>query len=203
MAGVDEGRQLGVVDRKSFTGPDWKSLMGALEDLSMQESMVLHHEVEQFLFNEARLLDERKFDEWLDLLTEDIHYWMPIRRTTTMREVDKEFTEPGAMAFFDDDKKYLTLRVKKMSAGNAWSEDPPSRTRHLATNIRVVEIQDDDVTVEANFHLYRTRLDSDEDSWIGRRKDVLRRVDGNFMLACRHVFLEQTVIMAQNMSNIF
>ena len=177
--------------------------MSALQEMNMQERMLLHYEVEQFLFHEARLLDERKFDEWLDLLTDDIHYWMPIRRTTMAREIEKEFTEPGAMAFFDDDKDYLTLRVRKMSAGNAWSEDPPSRTRHFATNIRVVEIQDDDVSVEANFHLYRTRLDSDEDSWIGHRKDVLRRVNGGFMLACRHVFLEQTVITAQNMSNIF
>jgi biphenyl 2,3-dioxygenase beta subunit len=95
------------------------------------------------------------------------------------------------------------MRVKKMSAGNAWSEDPPSRTRHFVTNIRIVDIQGDDLTIETNFHLYRTRLDSEEDSWIGRREDMLRRVDGNFMIARRHIFLEQTVIMAQNMSNLF
>jgi biphenyl 2,3-dioxygenase beta subunit len=177
--------------------------MSALEDLSLQENMLLQYEVEQFLYHEARLLDDRKFDEWLDLLTDDIHYWMPIRRTTTMREIENEFTAPGAMAFFDDDKTYLTIRVQKMSAGNAWSEDPPSRTRHFVSNIRIVEIQGDDITIDANFHLYRTRLDSEEDSWLGRRKDVLRRVDGNFMIACRHIFLEQTLIKSQNMSNFF
>jgi biphenyl 2,3-dioxygenase beta subunit len=177
--------------------------MSSLEDLSLQENMLLQFEVEQFLYHEARLLDDRKFDEWLDLLTDDIHYWMPIRRTTTMREIENEFTAPGAMAFFDDDKTYLTIRVKKISARNAWSEDPPSRTRHFVSNIRIVEIQGDDITIDANFHLYRTRLDSEEDSWLGRRKDVLRRVDGNFMIACRHIFLEQTLIKSQNMSNFF
>lgn len=177
--------------------------MNALEDLTLQEKMLLQFEVEQFLYHEAKLLDERKFDEWLDLLTDDVHYWMPIRRTTMMRDIDNEFTEPGAMAFFDDDKNFLSLRVKKMSAGNAWSEDPPSRTRHFVTNVRPVDIQGDDITVEANFHLYRTRLDSDEDSWIGSRKDVLRRVDGQFLIARRHIFLEQTVIQSQNMSNLF
>ncbi len=177
--------------------------MATMESMNQQESMLLQFEIEQFLYHEARLLDERKFEEWLELLTDDIHYWMPIRRTTMMRDIENEFTAPGAMAFFDDDKKYLTLRVKKMSAGNAWSEDPPSRTRHFVTNIRVVDVQDDDISVEANFHLYRTRLDSDEDSWIGRREDLLRRVDGNFMLARRHLFLEQTLITAQNMSNLF
>lgn len=177
--------------------------MAVLDEMSLQENMLLQHEVEQFLYHEARLLDERKFDDWLALLTDDVHYWMPIRRTTTVREIDNEFTKPGAMAFFDDDKNYLEIRVKKMAAGNAWSEDPPSRTRHFVTNIRIVDIQDDDIIIEANFHLYRTRLDSEEDSWIGHRKDVLRRVDGHFMLARRHIFLEQTVITSQNMSNLF
>ena len=177
--------------------------MAVLDEMCIQEKMLLQHEVEQFLYHEARLLDERKFDDWLALLTDDIHYWMPIRRTTTAREIDNEFTKPGAMAFFDDDKKYLEIRVKKMAAGNAWSEDPPSRTRHFVTNIRIVDIQAEDIAIEANFHLYRTRLDCDEDSWIGHRKDVLRRVDGNFMLARRHIFLEQTLIMSQNMSNLF
>ena len=177
--------------------------MAAFHDLSLQERLLLTFEAEEFLYREASLLDERRLDKWLELVTDDIHYWMPIRRTTTGREIDNEFTRPGAMAFFDDDKKYLEIRVKKMTAGNAWSEDPPSRTRHFVTNIRIVDVQDSDITIEANFHLYRTRLDSEEDSWIGRRKDVLRRVDGNFMLACRHIFLEQTVITSQNMSNLF
>jgi len=177
--------------------------MSALEDLSLQENMLLQYEVEQFLYHEARLLDERKFDAWLDLLTDDIHYWMPIRRTTMVRDIENEFTAPGAMAFFDDDKAYLAIRVKKMAAGNSWSEDPPSRTRHFVTNIRIVDIQGDEITIEANFHLYRTRLDSEEDSWIGRREDVIRRSDGNFMIARRHIFLEQTLIKSQNMSNFF
>lgn len=177
--------------------------MSALEELSLQENMLLQYEVEQFLYHEARLLDERKFDDWLDLLTDDIHYWMPIRRTTMVRDIENEFTAPGAMAFFDDDKAYLAIRVKKMAAGNAWSEDPPSRTRHFVTNIRIVDIQGDEITIEANFHLYRTRLDSEEDSWIGRREDVIRRSDGNFMIARRHIFLEQTLIKSQNMSNFF
>ena len=177
--------------------------MTGVDNLSTQEAMLLQYEMEQFLYHEAQLLDERRFDEWLDLLTDDIHYWMPIRRTTTAREIAAEFTEPGAMAFFDDDKTYLTHRINKMSAGNAWSEDPPSRTRHFVSNVRIVDIQGDDIIIEANFHLYRARLDSEEDSWLGRRKDTIRRVDGKLKLARRHIFLEQTLILAQNMSSIF
>ena len=167
------------------------------------EEMLEQFEVEQFLYAEAALLDERKFDQWLELLTEDIHYWMPIRRTTTVKEATFEFTRPGDMSFFDDDLDMLRKRVQKMAAGNAWSEDPPSRTRHFVSNVRVVESSSDEITVAVNFHLYRTRLDSEEDSWIGRREDLLRRIDGALRLARRHVFLEQTVILSQNMSNIF
>ncbi|MEO2175833.1 MAG: 3-phenylpropionate/cinnamic acid dioxygenase subunit beta [bacterium] len=172
-------------------------------ELSTPDLMLLQFEVEQFLYHEAKLLDERRYDEWINLLTEDIHYWMPIRRTTTTREINKEFTEPGAMAFFDDDLEMLKMRVKKMAAGNAWSEDPPSRTRHFVSNIHISGVQGDEIKVELNFHLYRTRLESEEDSWIGRRQDLIRRTDNSFMLARRHIFLEQTVILSQNMSSMF
>lgn len=177
--------------------------MAAYDDLDLQERMLLQFEAEQFLYREASLLDERRFDEWLDLLTEDIHYWMPIRRTTTAKETDREFTRLGDGAFFDDDKRLLTLRVQRLSIGRAWAEDPPSRTRRMVSNVRILSIDGDEMVLTVNFQLYRTRLASEEDCWIGRREDLLRRVDGSLKLARRHIFLEQTVILSQNMSNLF
>jgi len=177
--------------------------MPGVDHISLQDRMLLQYEVEQFFYYESSLLDERRFDEWLNLLTEDMHYWMPIRRTTTLRQTSSEFTKPGAMAFFDDDLNFLKMRIAKMTAGNAWSEDPPSRTRHIVNNVQILSANDEEIETTANFHLYRTRLESEEDSWIGCRKDMLRRVDGSLMLARRHIFLEQTVLLAQNMSNIF
>ncbi len=181
--------------------------MGDSRGLGREARLLLKHEVEEFLFLEADVLDSRRYEDWLDLLTEDIHYWMPVRRTTTAREVDREFTQPGGVAFFDDDFATLKMRVDRMLLGRAWAEDPPSRTRRLITNVRVVtgdgHGEGAEVTVASNFQLYRTRLDSEEDSWIGCREDVLRRVDGAFRLARRRVFLEQTVILAQNMSSLF
>lgn len=177
--------------------------MGVDEQLSVQERAHLRFEAEEFLYREAELLDDRRFDEWLGLLTEDIHYWMPIRRTTQAKDVHLEFTKPGGMAFFDDDLGTLTLRVRRLSVGRAWAEDPPSRTRHLITNLRVTGVAGDEMTVRCNFQLYRTRLNSEEDSWIGRREDVLRRVNGELKLARRNIFLEQTVILSQNLSSFF
>ena len=170
---------------------------------ALEERLRLRLEAEDFLFMEADLLDSRRYQEWLDLLTDDVHYWMPIRRTTTAREVLREFPAPGGMAFFDDDKTLLTMRVERLAVGRAWAEDPQSRTRRLITNVRILAADGHEISVGCNFQLYRTRLTGEEDSWIGRREDTLRRVDGRFKLARRHVFLEQTVILSQNMSSLF
>ncbi len=167
------------------------------------DDVIRQYEVEQFYFEEAALLDARDFEAWLRLLAPDIHYWMPIRRTVMKADIDREFTAPGAMSYFDDDFATLEARVRKLSTGFSWSEDPPSRTRHNITNVRVVEARGDELTVESNFHLYRSRLESDEDEWFGRRRDVLRRVEDGFRIAERHIFLDHTLLMSRNMSNFF
>ena len=128
---------------------------------------------------------------------------MPIRRTTQAKEVELEFTQPGGVAFFDDDKNFLKMRIQRLAVGRAWAEDPPSRTRRLDTNIKIVKIDGNEMTISVNFMLYRTRLNSEEDSWIGRREDVLRRDESGLKLAQRHIYLEQTVILSQNMSSLF
>ena len=175
----------------------------ALADLSLAERAALQYEVEQFLYAEAALLDTRRYRDWLGLIADDIHYWMPIRRTVTNADLDREFTKPGDMAYFDDDRAVLEMRVKKLEAGSAWSEDPPSRSRHFVANVRILDVVGDEVTVEAAFHLYRTRLNTEIDSWVGRRVDLLRRKGESFEIARRHLFLDQTVILSTNMSTIF
>ena len=170
---------------------------------TLSERALLQYEVEQFLYAEAALLDARKYREWLGLLADDIHYWMPIRRTVMQNDLDREFTKPGEMAYFDDNREVLEMRVRKLEAGSAWSEDPPSRSRHFVSNVRVLDVAGDEVTLEACFHLYRSRLNSEETGWFGRRTDVLRRRGDGFLLARRHIFLDQTVILATNMSTIF
>jgi 3-phenylpropionate/cinnamic acid dioxygenase small subunit len=167
------------------------------------EALVLQHEIEQFYYAEAAMLDERRFADWLELFTADVHYWMPIRRTVMAADLENEFTKPGAMAYFDDDKAMLEARVKKLASGFSWSEDPPSRTRHNVSNVRVVDCDGDELTVESNFHLYRARLESDEDFWIGRRRDVLRRDQGALRIAKRHIFLDHTVLQSRNLSSYF
>lgn len=166
-------------------------------------TMLRTHAVERFLYDEAALLDARQFDAWLTLWSDDARYFMPIRRTRTKDEIEREFTRPGEMAFFDDTKSGLARRVRKLATGRSWSEDPPSRTRHLITNVRVVDDRGAELDVESNFHLYRTRLKSEETSWIGLRRDMLREHGGSFVIARRTVLLEQTVLLASNLSSFF
>ncbi len=170
---------------------------------SLAERALLQYEVEQFLYAEAALLDARRHREWLALFADDVRYWMPIRRTVTLADLDREFTKPGEMAYFDDDRAMLEMRVKKLEAGSAWSEDPPSRARHFVANVRILAVDGDEITVEAAFLLRRTRLNSELSEWFGRREDLLRRAGDSFRIARRHIFLDQTVIPSTNLSTLF
>lgn len=169
--------------------------------------IVLQHEISTFVYREALLLDERRFEEWLDLFTDDVHYWMPTRAVRYEREIDREHSAPDEIAHFDETKAELQQRVTRLRSGMAWAEDPPSRTRHLFTNV-MVEAGDepDEYLVRINFLLYRGRLQRDVDILVGVREDVLRRspeAEYGWLIARRKVTLDQSVVLAKNLSMFF
>lgn len=170
---------------------------------AVTDAMVLQYRVEQFLYHEAALLDGRQFEEWLTLFTPDISYWMPIRRIKTVEDLDQQFTARGDIALFDDEYDTLEKRVKKATGGFNWSEEPPSRTRYLITNVRIVAKDADTLEVHSNFHLHRSRQEDDMDDFIGHREDLLVTDGDSFRIKRRHIFLEQTVIQAANMAILF
>ena len=172
-------------------------------------------EVEQFLYREARLLDERRFREWLDLFTDDVRYWMGARsnrypRTSKAisilspnRYVEDDHTRDDELAIFDESKETLSGRVARLETGMAWAEDPPSRTRHLITNIEVAGDAGAELTVHSNFIVYRSRAETEQDFYVGAREDLLRRVDGGLKIARRKMTLDQNVLSAKNLSIFF
>jgi 3-phenylpropionate/cinnamic acid dioxygenase small subunit len=162
----------------------------------------LRHKVEDFLYLEAELLDDRKLREWLDLLTDDMRYWMPIRYNPLERPEDlsDELAKPGDGYYFDDDKKSLSLRIERVYVKSAWAEMPPSRTRHLISNVRIKNDDGREMEVHSNFLVYRTRLESDQDIFVGTRQDILRRVNDGFKIAKRTIILDQAVLNAKNIS---
>ena len=173
-------------------------------------------EVEQFLYREARLLDERRFHEWLELLTDDIRYWMPVRttrypegsRAIAILDRDRygaaELAKEGELAVLDETKQTLGMRVARLDTGMAWAEDPPSRTRHIIANIEVeAGGTDSELKVYANFIVYRNRGETEQDFFVGQRQDILRNVDGAWKIARRKIILDQNVLLAKNVSMFF
>jgi len=176
----------------------------------------LIREVEQFLYREARLLDDRQFHDWLELFTGDVRYWMAARTNRYPksskaisildpdRYVEEDLTGEDELAILDESKETLSGRVARLDTGMAWAEDPPSRTRHMISNI---EIEPGDVESElrvySNFIVYRNRAETEEDFYVGARRDVLRRVDGAWKIARRKMILDQNVLLAKNVSIFF
>src|SRR5579872_1771953 len=123
--------------------------MTAALDLPVAERHALRMEIEDFLFNEAELLDERRFDEWLELLTEDVRYWMPMRRNVPFGETDRERTrERTEMSWFDEGKFTLTQRVKQLNTGVHWCEEPASRVTHMISNVQLLDVGPEEVHVK-------------------------------------------------------
>lgn len=162
----------------------------------------LRFEIEDFFYLEAELLDERRLREWLELFTDDLRYWMPIRHNPADRptELAEELSAPGGSYYFNDTKETLRIRVERLYAKTAWAEIPPSRTRHLVSNVRVKKDDGNEIEVQSNFIVYRTRMEKDEDYFVGARMDVLRRVKGGFRVARRTIILDQAVLAAKNIS---
>ena len=171
--------------------------------------LLLRQEVEAFLYQEANLLDERRYDEWLALLAEDIRYWVPMRRNVKFGELEREFTRQGQdINWFDEGKETLTQRVRQIQTGVHWAEEPLSRLAHLVTNVEIVDAvpspaNADAVSLRCRFIIYRNRVATETDILVGRREDTLRRVDGGWQIARRRVFLDQNVLLAKNLTFFF
>lgn len=170
-----------------------------------------HFEVEQFYYDEAELLDDGRFTDWLELLADDLDYWMPTRTNRLRRQQALSIAARGEAAFYDETKESLAWRIRRFDSGMAWAEDPPSRTRHLITNVVVRHVDPsqhrefsvDDLEVRSAFLVYRNRLQREENIFAGRRTDILRRVSAGLQVARRVVLLDQNVLQAKNISTFF
>jgi 3-phenylpropionate/cinnamic acid dioxygenase small subunit len=173
------------------------------------DEMILHHEIEAFLYAEADLLDERKFDKWLDLFTDDVRYWMPLVRNFQFRDAEKEFSREGLdNAWMDEGKTTLTQRVKQLATGIHWAEEPQSRISHLISNVRIVSVSPaasspQELVVKCRFLVYRNRLETDVDILVGKRVDTVRRTDQGWKIARREIYLDQNVLLAKNLTTFF
>jgi 3-phenylpropionate/cinnamic acid dioxygenase small subunit len=162
----------------------------------------LQHEVEQFYYREARLLDGREYQTWLALCTEDIRYVMPGRANPlvdnaqrgqeAMISVERELEGPESdgLPVRDERHFHLAMRVQRAYAPNSWAENPPARTRRIVGNVEILEVSDDQLAVTGNFHLFYSRPGSSSFLYAGQRRDVLRRGEEGLRIASREIVLD-------------
>ena len=171
--------------------------------------LLVRQEIEDFLYAEAELLDERRYEEWLDLFTEDARYWMPMRRNVPHDELAREFTREGAdVNWFDEGKDTLARRVKQILTGVHWAEEPLSRICHMVSNVQITSLSPagsspTEVEVKSRFLIYRNRVETETDLLVGKREDALRRVDGRWRIARRKIILDQSVLLVKNLTFFF
>jgi len=156
-------------------------------------STELLREVEAFLYREARMLEDNRFDDWLKCFTDDVRYLMPIQESTDGSSGSG--TESDTFALFDEDKKSLELRVLRIKTGAAHAEVPPSTTQRLITNVTVEPaVVDDSLRVHSNFLVYQERRGQHGVTFFGKRDDVFKQIQGDFKIAERRVDLAQKIL---------
>ena len=178
----------------------------AIDAQAELQRLLLKEDVGEFLAFEADLLDARRYEDWLALLTEDIRYWMPMARNMASDDTGREFTiEDEDVNWIEEGIETIRQRVAQLATGLHWAEQPPSRTSHMISNLRVLENSDglDEVKTRCRFLIYRNRLEDEQNIFVGKRNDTLRRVNGSWKIARREIYLDQNVMLSKNLSVFF
>ena len=172
--------------------------------------MTLKDQAEEFLYAEADLLDQRRFAEWLDLLADDLVYFMPLRRNVKHgQHAAHENTREGEdISWFEEDKWTLAKRVEQIQTGVHWAEEPLSRVCHMVSNVRLLEARPsaeapEEVVVGSRFLVYQNRVEYETYLFVGKRTDTLRKVGSDWKIAKREIILDQNVLLAKNLTVFF
>lgn len=143
-------------------------------------------EAERFLYLEARLLDERRLDEWLLLFADDCLYWLPIA------EGDPAL-EPSIV---HDDRARLEERVFRLNETRAYAQEPPSRTVRAISNVEVEPAVEGTIVVRSTLVLFEVRVGDASQSGLatpqilaGRCEHRLRRHDDGWRIVRKTVWL--------------
>lgn len=168
------------------------------------EQMLLAREVEDFLYREAHTIDSRHFEEWLDLFTDDIRYWVPIRKNLPFNQRFDDATDDRQAAWIDDNRMTLTARVYQVLTKIHWAEEPLSRVSHLVTNVFVDRVEPgergEEIVVRSKLLVHRSRMDEAGEILVGKREDRLRRTEAGLKICWRKILIDQATLAAKNLS---
>jgi 3-phenylpropionate/cinnamic acid dioxygenase small subunit len=156
--------------------------MGASDQLMTTDltELVRYHGITQFLYHEARLQDEHRFQEWEALWTQDATYWVPANGEDTDPERD--------MSIIYDNRSRIGLRIRQFLTGKRYSQMPVSRLRRVIGNVQVLGDEAGGTRVAANMLLYESHRRG-QIMWAARNEYLLRRVDDQWRLVSKKVAL--------------
>ena len=187
-------------ETKSTAAPDSTTVIrGLVSRKRVPLGSVVYNKLLETLYDEAAALDERRFDDWATMLTEDLVYQAPIRITRTGPNKDRDVMR--TMFHFDDDYNSIQMRLGRLQK-SAWAEDPPSRCRRFVTNVRIGECETaGEYEVVSYIYLERSRGDNpDNESLTAERRDIWREVEGAYKLASREIIVDQSVLGMSNLA---
>ena len=175
----------------------------------------LQHRVEQFYFREARLLDGRRYQDWLALCDPAIRYSMPARGNPLvdnravgdqdMISVERELEalDSDGCPLRDENIIHLSLRVERAYKRNSWAENPPARTRRIIGNVEILSREEAQLEVLSNFLLAWSRPGSDDFQYAGQRRDRLVERDDGFAILSREIVLDMADIRRPTVGLLF
>lgn len=169
----------------------------------------LKTDIEDFYYTEADLLDNRMFKDWLEIMEEDVTYFMPIRRNVKFgQHAEKENTRLGeGISWFDEDKWTLGKRVDQILTGVHYAEEPLSRVCHMVSNVQLLDVRGSGIGQEADarsrFLVYQNRVEYETYFFVGKRTDTLRLAEDGWKVARREIILDQNVLLAKNLTTFF
>jgi 3-phenylpropionate/cinnamic acid dioxygenase small subunit len=138
------------------------------------------HQVENFLYREARLMDEHAYDEWLALWADDGLYWIP----SNADDIDPQ----RHVSIVYENKTRMEDRIRRLKSGAAYAQDPKSRLSRVISNVEITEGDNGDVTVQSVFNLTALRR-SRMDTFAGRTAHTLRPDGNSYKIAFKKVVL--------------
>ena len=165
-------------------------------------TLELRHEIEQFYYREARLQNRSAHRQWLETMVDpEVHYWLPVFEVRFVKD-KRPAPTPNDPAVYNDSYEDLDFRIRRMETGMVWMEDPPTRIRHMITNIEAYEgVVAGCYEVYSNVHVYRNRRQREETNVYAGREDVLRRDgDGRLRIYRRKLSLDQRVVLDKNLN---
>jgi 3-phenylpropionate/cinnamic acid dioxygenase small subunit len=162
----------------------------------------LQWEVEQFYFAEAKLLDERLLEDWVELIEDDGTYQLSIHEKLLYRASPSGPEADHTEIVYTDDKAFMRVRIRRLlETSLAHAEKPPSITRRLIANVRVTDSVDG-IVATSNFLVFQARFHIDETLFVGTRRDILVRSEDGLRIGHREVLLDQ-FILARALTTFF